>query len=143
MNLYKFYSNPEELNGYEDRIYYVPRLAFEALEENPNREDKNRLEDGITKNPKYAFIYADSVLHAPFPKGEDAIAKSGYYSYWYAREILKGPFPKGEDVIAKDAERSCRYAVYILKGPFPKGEDVMRQNISVWDKYRQFLKGLK
>ena len=142
MNLYEFHSKPEELNGYEDRICYVPKLAFEALEENPNRPDKDKLENAITKNAKQSYMYSCYTLKGPFPKGEDAIAKDTKYSTWYAKYVLKGPFPKGEDTIAKDAWLSYEYAKEVLNGPFPKGEETLR-NSRLWSGYQSFLKDLK
>lgn len=143
MNFYKFYKNPEDLNGYEDRIYYVPQSAYEALKDNPNSEDKDRLENAIAKSAKYSCEYAISVLKGPFPKGENAIAKDSFYSVRYTKKILQAPFPKGEDAIAKDAQYSFEYAKYVLKKAFPKGEEAIAKDDWYWDIYQQFLKGLK
>jgi len=33
MNLYKYHNNPEQLDGYEDRVLRVPELAYEFAKE--------------------------------------------------------------------------------------------------------------
>ena len=116
MNLYNFYSEPKELNGYEDQIYFFPYMAFVALKTDKNRNDRDRLEDTIAKYKQYSYNYALRIIKKPFPKGEDAIAKDAWLSLNYARNVLKGPFPKGEEAI---------------------------KNSEFWDRYQYFLKGLK
>ena len=144
MNLYEFYSNPEELNGYEDRVYHIPELAYKTIFSNQkNKYDIKRLEDAISKKAKYSYEYAKDELGGPFPKGEDAIAKSHWYSFAYARYVLKGPFPKGEDAIAKDDCYAFKYAIDVLKGPFPRGEKIIKYHSEYWDEYQQFLERLK
>ena len=138
MNLYKFYKNPEELNGYEDRIYYVPQLAYEALINDDHRKDKDALENAVAKSAKYSVDYAWHVnrrFNKAFTEGEDTIAKDPWQSYMYAYRVLRGSFPKGENAIAKDAENSYLYAVEILKGPFLKGEEAMKKEQGVWNEY--------
>ena len=110
MNLYEFHNKPEELNGYEDRIYFIPEFAYNTLSENPNREDKNRLEDCIAKSGTYSCQYAYYVLNKPFPNGEDAIANS-------------------------TPDTACFYATKVLKGKFPKGEKLISMSRKYWDEY--------
>ena len=138
MNLYKFYKNPEELNGFSQRIYYVPQLAYEILINDGYRGEKNALEKAVSKSAKYSLEYARHVkrlYNRMFTEGEEAIAKDPWQSYLYAYTVLKGPFPKGEDAIAKDAENSYLYAVEILRGPFPKGEEAMKKEQGLWNEY--------
>ena len=145
MNFYKFYKNPGELNGYENKdiVYYVPALADAALKKkNCDGYDRERLETAISKNIWYSYWYAHNILKGPFPKGENVIAKSNAFAFDYASKVLKGPFPKGEDVIATDAFKSFSYACNVLKGPFPKGEKIMKDS-KYWSLYQEFLSKLK
>lgn len=142
MNLYDFYKNPEELNGHKDKLYHVPKLAYEALEDNINREDRDKLENAICKDSKYSLQYA-LLSNKAFPKGEEAISKDAQKSMQYALEILKSPFPKGEEAIAKNAQYSFEYAKYVLKKAFPKGEAAIAKNHWQSIMYQQFLAGLK
>ena len=115
MNLYEFHSKPEELNGYEERVYHVPVLALSALFQFSNRKDKDKLEWCISKDAKASFRYT-SVTGERFKIGEDAIASDPYYSFYYARNVLKGSFPAGEEAM---------------------------KHTSYWNQYQNFLERLK
>ena len=172
MNLYNFYKNPKELNGYKDRIYFIPTEAYDVLMLSKNKElkDRDKLEKCISSDAALSFYYANHLLQRPFPKGEDAIAKNINFAYRYANEVLKGPFPKGEDTISEFPEQSFHYAYFVLKAPFPKGEDAIARSAqcaysyavnvlkgpfpkgervikhdtfaNLWDEYQKFLKSL-
>ena len=140
MNLYNFYKNPEELNGYEDRIYHVPVLAFVELLSKSKAKDKDKLEDAVAKSPEWSSKYAQRT-NKPFPKGEDAIGKNAMYSFEYARDILDGPFPKGEDAISKHTSAAFYYATNVLKTRWIPGEKAISSNFTLWDKYNaKFIK---
>ena len=62
MNIYKFHTDPECLDLYEERLTRVPKLAYER---------------------------AKSLLRR-FPEGEAAIAKDAEYAYRYAKSFFKG-----------------------------------------------------
>lgn len=83
---------------------------------------------GIISSAKYALLYANYILKAPFPAGESAIAQSPKYAYQYAKLVLKAPFPAGEPAIVKSPAFSFFYAQDILKAPFPAGESAIAQS---------------
>ncbi len=119
MDLYKFYSKPEALKGYDEADDIVPSRILKLAKSGKKLTDKQEVT--LAKNAEHSYSYA-YILKKPFPKGEDAIAKDAQYSYIYANDVLKKPFPKGEDAIAKDSYYSYLYARYVLKNPFPQGE---------------------
>ncbi|MGZ8924359.1 MAG: hypothetical protein ACXW2E_00615 [Nitrososphaeraceae archaeon] len=84
MNLYNYYNNPEQLQGYQTAIITMPDMAY---------------------------YHANNVLKGPFPEGEKAIATNAEYSYSYAVHVLKGPFPKGEPAITNEPAYSYLYAL--------------------------------
>ena len=56
MNLYDYYTKPQELTGYDERIAKIPQLAY-----------------------KYARSTGQQ-----FPEGEAVIATDPKWAYWYA-----------------------------------------------------------
>lgn len=141
MNIYKYFNNPKELDGYEKAQETVPSIFWDKYKYNIN-ELRKRLKY-ITKSPKYACEYAEYIIHAPFPEGESYIAKNARYAYTYAAYVLKGPFPLGETAIATDSHFSYLYAQDVLKGPFPLGEKAIFSDESYKKLYVEFLEELK
>jgi hypothetical protein len=122
MNLYKFHTHPETLDGYEAAKTRIPKIAWEAAR---TPEEKRKLESLWANSTYYAYLYATSVSRKPFPAGEAAIAKDAEYAYKYASEILKRPFPLGEPLIASDDNFCFNYAMYVKKDRFPAGEETI------------------
>ena len=115
MDLYKYYSHPEQLNRYAEADQIVPSRVYAMTESGFELTPKQI--NTLAKDAQYAYHYARSVLNSPWPKGEDAISKDAEYAYRYARYVIDGPFPKGEDEINKDAEYAYLYAQYNFKLP--------------------------
>ena len=115
MDLYQYYSHPEQLNRYADADDIVPSRIYANAKSGVELTPKQI--NTIAKNAKYAYEYAYYVLDRAWPKSEDAISKDATYAYYYARNVLKSPWPKGEDAIAKDAYYAFHYAYYVLKLP--------------------------
>lgn len=53
----------------------------------------------IATHPKYAYDYANDILHGRFLKGEKAILTSSWWSYQYAIEVIQERWPEGEPII--------------------------------------------
>ena len=115
MDLYKYYSNPEQLNRYAEADDIVPARIYAKSQSGPQLTPKQI--NTLAKDTKYAYLYARYILNGPFPLGEDAISKDAWGAFYYARHILKSPFPKGEDAISKDATYAGLYAYSVLKLP--------------------------
>lgn len=63
-------------------------------------EEKVLAKDELASSPKWSFIYAYFVRHAPWPPGELAIAKDAYYSLYYTMNVLGSRFKHCEETIA-------------------------------------------
>jgi hypothetical protein len=99
-NLYLLHSNPEQLFGYDQAIYRMPRLAYKLAWEKPGL--RKQLEPFIMKDPDWAYYYALDVLKRPWPEAEPYIMKDPQWAYWYALNVLKRPWPEAEPYIMKD-----------------------------------------
>ncbi len=91
MNIYKYHTDPESLDHYEDRLTRVPELAFEHAMSLGRRFPEG--EAAIANNALYAFSYAHGIIEERWPEGEAAIAKSARYAYYYAKYVIKVRFP--------------------------------------------------
>ena len=139
MNLYKFHSKPETLDHYDEAHEKVPKLVWEKYKNHP-AELKKR-EKVLARDPKTAYLYAQSVLNGPFPAGEATIAKSAEYVHYYALQVLGKPFPAGEAAIAKSTKYAYFYTLYVLKKPFPAGEAAIAKDATYAYNYaRNILK---
>jgi hypothetical protein len=121
MNLYKFYTNPDELLHFTEAAHHIPAVVWDTHNKNP--EQLKSREAVLAKDPEIACTYATKVLKGRFPAGEPAIATNPKTAYTYATKVLKGRFPEGEPAIAKDADeywyglpRAYFYAKEILNG---------------------------
>ena len=139
MNIYKFHTNPESLDFYEERLTKVPKLAFEHAKSLGRRFLEG--EEAIAKDTVYAYEYARYIIKGRFPEGELLIAKNTAYAYSYAVNIIKKRFPGGEAAIAKDGGYAYGYARFIIKGRFPKGEPAIAK--SKWKKEYEKLFNVK
>jgi hypothetical protein len=133
MNLYKLYSSPDKLTGYEHAEDTVPDLIFELMQ---NKEQLNRKQIScIATHSKYAFLYAAYTLQGRFPEGEKAIAADANYAYKYALRVLHDRFPEGEAAIASDPYASFYYSKNVIKGRFPQGEAAIASDIEFTSLY--------
>ena len=107
MNLYALHTNPEQLEGYENRLR-VPELAYEY---GRRHGFKDELVSVVAKDTKYAYQYAFDVIRGRFPEGEAAIAKDPDWAYKYARGVIGGRWPEGEAAIAKDPYWAVKYEI--------------------------------
>lgn len=160
MNLYEYYSKPDTLIGYANRMYLVPNLAYELAVNG----DKKAIEV-IKKDPKTAVHYAFQVGYR-FDAAEPYILKDLYWSYRYVqvfkdafpngrwleaeRLIMKDPstavnyaqdvlnysrWPEAEPYIMKDPKWAHRYAEYILKDRWIEAEPYIKQDPHEWKFY--------
>jgi hypothetical protein len=113
MNIYQFYTDPESLDHYEERLTRVPKLAHEHAKRLGRRFPDG--EAAIAKDPAYAFLYAYSIINGRFPEGEAAIAKDAMYAYEYATDVIKERFPKGEAAIDKNEWIADLYARFLIR----------------------------
>lgn len=112
MNLYNYYDEPNDLDGYLKSFRSDSWFFWEAFKRDKNSLRKHELP--ISKNPLYSFIYARDVLEGEFKKGENSISKSPEYAFKYAMDILQGRFKKGEETIL-NSDYKDNYIAY-LKG---------------------------
>jgi hypothetical protein len=112
MNLYKYYSKPQELTGYDERIAKIPQLAYVYARSTGKRFPEG--EAAIAKDPELAYWYARDVIGNPWPPGEEAIASNPEWAYAYALHVIGDPWPPGEAVIADSPEWAYRYARDVL-----------------------------
>jgi hypothetical protein len=137
MNIYKFHTNPESLDHYEERLTKVPNLAYEHAESLLKRFPEG--EAAIAKDAWYAYWYARYIIKGRFPEGEAAMAKDAGWAYEYASGVIDGSFPEGEAAIAKNAKFAYEYAAYVISGRFPEGEPAIAK--SEWkSKYERKFK---
>ena len=142
LNLYKYHSDPESLDGFDEYMHQNPDVAYDIALNRGHASEQ--LEDAIATDAWYSYLYAKDVLKGErVEKIEDAIATDAYYSYLYARDVLSGErFEKGEDAIATSALYSYWYAQDVLSGErFEKGEDAIRG--SKYQKRYEELTGVK
>ena len=148
MNIYEFYSKPEQLDGHNDAMqYFVPDLAVRYITDvyryGGGYDDLQylpELERTIAKDPYASYNYASEVLDGPFPEGEPTIAKSGDFSLRYAVYVIHKRFPLGEDAISKDAFYSWYYVRDIIKGRWEKGEKAIYSDPETTSRYNNLLK---
>jgi hypothetical protein len=138
MNLYKYYSNSDELLGANQKKYF-PWVAYEQATKG-KKLDARQLA-AIASNPSYAYYYAIYVIKNRWPQGEAAIASSPAYAYSYARHVIKGRWPEGETAIASNPEYAYLYAKNIIRGRWPKGEAAITKGYA--REYNDFLASLR
>ena len=127
MNIYDFYSNPEELDYYHEADIKIVNFFWDKYKSN-DKELKKR-EDAIANEQRKAVFYAHSVLNGKrFPKAEINIAKDPESAYLYSKFIIKGPWEPGEKAIATDIAFSMRYASKIIGGQWEPGEDTISKD---------------
>lgn len=103
-------------------------LLFNEKEKFLSKEEIKKLEDIISKDPYYSYLYAREVIKGPWKEGEDSISKDTQSAVLYMGHVIKGRWEKGEDAIAKDAQEAYFYAKDVIKGRFLKAEDLISQD---------------
>jgi len=136
MNLYKYFTRPEQLVGYENR-FRVPSLAYELAED--GEITWKQAEPYIMKDPWLAYEYARDVLERRWPKAEPYIMKDPESACMYAHHILKHRWPEAEPYIMKDPESAYWYAVRVLKRRWPEAEPNIMKDPNSWNAYRKFF----
>ena len=118
MNLYNLHTNPEQLEGYENRLR-IPQFAYEYGEKYGFTDE---LVSAVAKDPESAYWYAKNVIKDRWPEAEPVIAKDPKLGYWYARFVIEDRWPEAEPAIATDHNLASMYAKHIIKGRWPEGE---------------------
>lgn len=134
INLYDYYSSPEELNGYENRIHFFPILAYEEIL-NGNKDPE--LLDVLKKDPEYAFFYALNTIKGRWPEAEPFIMKDPYYAYCYAEDIIKGRWLEAEPTILSNEACIYYYAAYVIGHRWPEAEPIIMKDPFNWDYYKK------
>ncbi|RWZ84368.1 MAG: hypothetical protein EO766_17260 [Hydrotalea sp. AMD] len=100
LNLYKFHSQPQNLDHYNDQDSIIPNLALKKSLYNRGRSPD--LEPVILKDTKCAFDYARKVIRDRWPEAEPRIMKDPYAALGYAETILKDRWYEAEPYIKQD-----------------------------------------
>ena len=113
MNLYKLHSKPEQLDGYEDKLY-IPQFADEEIKylvrRNTTDEEASYIKPYIVKRPELSSLYIAFILnHKPWPEAEPYIMKNPEYAIWYATLVLKRRWVEAEKYIKQDAAAWKKY----------------------------------
>ena len=82
----------------------------------------------IVKNLEYAHYYALNILGRRWPEAELRMAKDLRWAYYYAHYVLKRPWPEAEPTIAQDPRLAYNYALYVLKRPWPEAEPTIAKD---------------
>lgn len=83
MNLYDYYTRPQDLNKYAIAQDTVPVLFFDKL----SRKELIKKKSAFTTDAHYAYQYAQYIIEKPFPEGEPVIRTSPEMSYNYSKYI--------------------------------------------------------
>lgn len=140
LDLYKFYSKPEELLGY-DQSKNFPWNILDLAKRGVKLS--NEQVNNLASDPRYAYHYAQEVFRRPWPPGERAIAGSPTWAYWYAYAVIKRPWPPGEAAIASNPRYAYMYAKFVIGRPWPPGEAAIAGDPHWREEYEKFLKSLR
>ena len=133
INLYNLHTNPEQLEGYENRLR-VPKMAYEYGKKYGFTDE---LVSAVAKHPEWAYVYAYRVIKGRFPEGEPAIATDPNAAYHYANLFIKDRWPEAEPVIATNPFTAYAYALRVIKDRWPEAEPVIATN-PIWaEKYER------
>jgi len=134
MNFYKYFTRPEQLDGYENR-FRIPGLAYQAAQ--TGEITWKQAEPYIMKDPKWAFRYALHILNHRWPEAEPYIMKDPWWAYGYARNALQCRWPEAEPYIMKDPWSAYLYARHVLKRRWPEAEQYIMKDPEWWDEYKE------
>jgi hypothetical protein len=107
MNLYKLHSDPKSLNHYNEAQQSMPEVF---VHDDTYRKDfivrdfTQKQIRAISKDPKWACLYAKTVLKRRWPEAEPYIMKDPGYAFIYAKDMIEDRWPEAEPYIMKDAE---------------------------------------
>jgi hypothetical protein len=161
MNLYEYYSKPDTLIGYSNRMYLVPRLALtlaiekddpkaiEVIKKDPKTAKayaftvNRRFEEAepyILNDPEiayeYAFTFRDDFPNGRWEDAERVIMKYPNIAVSYAEDVLRYKrWPEAEPYIMKSPKYAYRYAKYILKDRWVEAEPYIKQDPDEWKHY--------
>jgi hypothetical protein len=99
------------------------------------------LENIISIDPYYSYLYANHIIKGYWKIGEDTISSNSKWSYFYALNIIKGPWELGEKSLLKNCLWSFEYAQNVIKGPFQKCHPIIFDS-EFRDDYIDFLKSI-
>ena len=135
MNLYKLHSNPEILDGFDQRTD-VP----EILEDLAWTKQEPAIEQKIMKDPKLAYHYARRFFKGVgWPAAEKYIMKDPVAAYYYAKFVLEEPWPAAEKYIITDPLSASWYAIDVLKRRWPAAEDDIIEDGRWWNDYTDYF----
>lgn len=137
MNLYSYYSQPQELAGFGKRHLVPDHIEELYYADQPITAEQLRALKPI--RPELARTIAIE-YKIQDPELEELFLKDPHFAEGYAHYVVQGPWPRGEPIIAQSARYSLLYAEDTLKGRFPAGEAVMRKDPKVWRQYQNFLR---
>ena len=133
MDIFEFYTNPEELYGYNKR-YMIPPIAYQKAEKLGKRISK--AEPYIAKDPYLAVRYAIDVIDGRWPEAEPYIMKDPQAAYRYAFFVINGRWLETEPYITKDPYYAYLYVVGILKKRWKEAEPYIKKDPSWWERYK-------
>ena len=151
INLYEYYNVPDTLDNYNRYFTGIVLITSQDLTRRSRQYDFSNILHIIKKSPKYAKLYARTIIQDRWLEAEPYIIKDPMYAFWYAyevihdrwpeaepsimtqpnfacayaRDIIKGRWPEAEPSILESAYCSCEYASYVLKTRWPEAEDII------------------
>jgi hypothetical protein len=111
-------------------------LALWQLKSNPRQF---HLEEIISKNSYYSYMYARDIIKERFVLAEKNISKDPSWSYSYATGILKCRFIEAENRISESPYWSYLYAKDVIKGRFIEGEESISDNEENYSNYKNMI----
>lgn len=132
LNLYKFHTAAEDLEGYHKVMTDNPEMALEQAKLKKERD--HFLESILYKDVSTGVKYATRVLNKRWPKLEEVILEAvdeprnslDFYSAvaLYTKKLV-GEWPEAEGLLARNPYSATSYAQHVLKGRFPRAEPVI------------------
>ena len=116
LNVFKFYTEPKELNRSDIAEHMHLVNTIKTLEyDNDAKSKLSPIINVIKRDPKCAFEYARWINRGRWEEGEPTILKSSWYSYMYARYVINGVWKEGEPSIKQDPNFWSMYQNYFNK----------------------------
>jgi len=134
MNIYKYFTYPEQLVGYENRLR-IPDIAYRAAENGEITWEQ--AEPYIMKDPRSACLYALNALQCRWPEAEPYIMADPESAYTYARFVLQRRWPEAEPYIIKDPKCLYWYAHGVLMDRWPEAEPYIMKDLKWWGLYKR------
>lgn len=137
MNLYKYHSKPEVLDGYEDRIYRVPEMALAYAKKRGLRVPE--AEEAIMRSPRYSYYYTRDIIRGRWLEAEPVIKKSPFWAYRYSRDVIYRRWTEAEPYIMQEPLWAYWYAKDVIGGRWLEAESYIEQDESVWNDYKRYF----